>query len=135
MSAGPNGREALEELSWRAEILQAMYWMHGEGLADEVRPAALADFLATDSDTVARHMRQLAADGYLEAVASLGEPAVARSHYRLTPLGLAEGGRSFRDEFADLTRPAHGACAPGCWCDDPSHAGEPCPSHPEGARA
>lgn len=135
MSAGPHGSEALEELAWRAEILQAMYWMHGEGLAIEVQPAALAGFLAADPAAVARHMRQLAADGFLEAVARPGEPAVVPHRYRLTPLGLAEGGRSFRDEFADLTRPAHGACAPGCWCHDPRHAGEPCPSHTEGARA
>jgi hypothetical protein len=43
---------------------------------------------------------------------------------------VAEGGRSFHDEFAELIKPAHAECGPGCWCKDPKHAGEPCPSTP-----
>ena len=34
------------------------------------------------------------------------------------------------DEFADFIKPAHAECGPGCWCKDPNHAGEPCPSTP-----
>ena len=64
----------------------------------------------------------LTADGYLERLPN--------SEYRLTALGRTEGGRSFHDEFADLIKPAHAECGPGCWCKDPNHAGEPCPSRP-----
>ena len=127
MRAGHDGREALDELFWRDEILQAMYWLRGESLADAVGTAQLAQFLVADRRAIGRHLARLAAGGYLEPVP--GRPR----RYRLTELGRQEGGRSFRDEFAALTRPGHGACAPGCWCHDPKHAGEPCPSHPETA--
>ena len=118
----PDGAAALDGLYWRAEILQALYWMDGEGLASEVAPTALAEFLMADQATVARQLAHLAADGYLQVVDG--------PRYRLSPLGRTEGGRSFRDEFADFIKPAHAECGPGCWCKDPNHAGQPCPSTP-----
>ncbi len=130
MTVEHGGGEALEELYWQAEILQALYWMQGEGLATDIAPAALAEFLAAKPDVVAHQMGRLADGGYLEMDAT-SQPV----RYRLTPSGKAEGGRSFQDEFAALTRPAHGECAPGCWCHDPKHAGDPCPSHREVAHA
>jgi hypothetical protein len=147
------GGDALDELFWRAEILQAMFWMRGEGLAEHVAPGALADFLGADARILADQMRRLAEQGYLEPAAeppsrdssgtsdavrdplSGGRPsAVGGRLYALTALGINEGGRSFRDEFEGLTKPAHGECAPGCTCRDPKHAGEPCPNRPEVAR-
>jgi hypothetical protein len=121
MSMTVDGKEALEALFWRAEILQALYWMRGEGLADAVDPARLAEFLLVDRDIVDLQMRDLVADGYLNSDSE---------RYTLTALGVEEGGRSFQDDFGDLTRPAHYECGPGCWCQDPDHVGEPCPSHP-----
>jgi hypothetical protein len=118
-----SGRAALNELRWQDEILQAMYWMQGEGIATAVGSAQLAGFLVGSPRVVARQMGRLAAGGYLERVP--GRPR----RYRLTEIGRLEGGRGFQDEFADLVRRGHGACAPGCWCHDPDHAGEPCPSH------
>lgn len=118
------GDEALDELYWRAEILQAMYWMRGEGLADTVEPARLAEFLVGDERIVAQQLRQLAAAGYVQ-------PSASDSRYALTEQGLTEGARSFHDDFAELTHPGHMECAPGCWCKDPDHAGDPCPTHPE----
>lgn len=118
------GAEALDALFWRAEILQALFWMRGEGLASAVAPAALAQFLAGPPESVASQVRRLAREGYLERAGPDGDG------YRLTALGVAEGGRSFHDEFADLTRPAHGDCGPSCWCRDPDHVGEPCPNEP-----
>lgn len=112
---------ALDELYWRAEILQALYWMRGEGLAAHVTPDALARFMAVDQRIVADQLCRLTARGYLE------RPALSPEAYALTTAGVAEGGRAFRDEFQGLTRPAHYACGPGCWCHDPDHVGEPCP--------
>jgi hypothetical protein len=109
----------LEDLRWRAEILQALYWMVGEGLASEIDAPGLARFLAVDESTITRHMETLRDDGYLVSSGVL---------YRLTRIGMEEGGRSFRDEFGDYIHPAHAECGPGCWCRDPKHAGEPCPS-------
>ena len=123
VSKTPRGAEALDELYWQAEILQALYWMQGEELATEVSPAGLAGFLVADQATVAYQLERLADDGYLEV---LDGP-----RYCLSALGRVEGGRSFHDEFADYIKPAHAECGPGCWCKDPKHAGEPCPGAPD----
>ena len=126
MKDGPNGEEALDSLYWRGEILQALYWMRGEGLAEEIQPSALAEFLVADAVTVSDQLARLAIEGYLEQVVG------ATDRFRLTERGAAEGARSFRDEFAELTRATHGECSSDCICHDPAHAGEPCPSHTEG---
>jgi hypothetical protein len=137
MTTLPDGREALDDLYRRDEILQALYWMQGEGLAEAASAADLARFLVADEAAVGEVLMRLAEEGYVERA---GDNALFHSRalpfsYRLTPLGLDEGGRSFRDEFADYTRPAHGECGPGCWCKDPEHEGEACPNlEPERVR-
>lgn len=117
----PGKDTALADLAWRDEILQAMFWMRGEGLAETVGRGELARFLVASPSTVGRQMRRLAEGGYLERLPD--------GRYRLTEQGRTEGGRSFRDEFADFTRPGHGECGPDCWCQDPDHAGAGCPTH------
>jgi hypothetical protein len=156
-SPGPTGSplSALDELFWRDEILQALFWMRGEGLAEAVTWAELARFLGADEAVVKAELARLEHDGYVEGVRSResgfwGEAAPGHSPptpdarlltpaYSLTPLGAQEGGRRFRDEFVGLTRQAHAECGPGCWCQDPDHEGEPCPNkpnqEPERARA
>jgi hypothetical protein len=124
MTTISDGKAALDALYWRAEILQAMFWMRGEGIDLYVEPRRLAEFLAVDAADIEMQMRDLAASGYLRT------GALSPLRYELTDQGIAEGGRSFQDEFADLTRAAHYECAPGCWCHDPDHFGEPCPSQP-----
>ena len=123
--AAEPGREAVDELFWRVEILQALYWMRGEGLAEEVGATELAAFLVAEPGVVCAQLERLAAGGYLAP----GDRV--RDRYRLTPLGLSEGARSFQDEFGVLTRPGHGECGPGCWCQDPRHAADACPNRPE----
>ena len=128
MTSPSRGAQALDALYWRTEILQAMYWMHGERLASDVDPLELAMFLAAAPATVHRQLKQLAIDGFVEV--SPGRLA----RYALTPLGTQEGGRSFRDEFEGLTRSGHGECGPGCWCQDPKRSADPCPGRTELAR-
>jgi len=125
MMGAAAGREALEALYWRSEILQAMFWMRGERLAADVDPLELATFLAADPAVIHRQLGVLETDGYL----ALTPGRLAR--YALTPLGVAEGGRAFRDEFEGYTRAGHGECGPGCWCRDPTHALDPCPGRTE----
>ncbi len=60
-----NGAEALDELYWTAEILQACTGCGVRGWR-EVAPAALAQFLVADGAVVIEQMQRLAADGYLE---------------------------------------------------------------------
>ena len=124
MTTVADGKAALDALYWRVEILQAMFWMRGEGIDSTVEPRRLAEFLAVDPVDIEAQMLDLARQGFLVEVST--DPR----RYELSPRGVAEGGRSFQDEFADLTHAAHYECAPGCWCHDPDHVGEPCPSQP-----
>jgi hypothetical protein len=117
---------ALDELRWRDEILQALFWMRGEGLSEQITAPELGRFLAADESIIVRVLAALVEDGYLDTLDNPGLPGA----YRLTPLGVQEGGRRFQDEFGGLTQQAHGECGPGCWCQDPTHEGEPCPSQP-----
>ena len=110
---------ALDALYWRGEVLQALYWMRGEGIATRVSAARLAEFLVADRATLSCQLADLVADGYLE---------LQGGDYQLTAMGVKEGGRGFQDEFGDLTRAAHYECGPGCWCQDPAHTGEQCPN-------
>jgi hypothetical protein len=103
----------IEQLFWRDEILQAMYWMHGEGLGEALSPATLVNLLDTSEARIATELRRMTAEGYVAAECG--------NAYRLTELGLETGKRTFSDEFAGLTRSAHGACGPGCVCH--RHAG------------
>lgn len=110
----------------RDEVLQVMYWMLGEGLAHEVDASYVARFLVVPEADVAHALRGL-------REARLVLRGGAEGTYRLTKQGIEEGGRRFDDEFRDLTRQAHGECAPGCWCHSPEGEGRPCPSQTRAA--
>ena len=99
----------LDALRVREEVLQAMYWMHAEGLAASPSAAELARFLAVPAGVLSPYLERFADEGYLEP---------AGDGYRLTALGEETGKRSFAEEFADLTRPGHGECDDDCWCHD-----------------
>ena len=93
----------VDELKRRDEILQIMFWLHGEGFGPDVAVTDVLRFV-DDEATVHRTLRLLVEDGYALALA---EPA----RYRLTPLGVREGRRRFLDEFEPyLARHAHGQC-------------------------
>ena len=128
MKSASAGRDALEGLYWRAEILQAMFWMRGEGLATDADPLELARFLAAEPALMHAQLERLRDDGYVEHTPG----RLAR--YLLTDLGASEGARSFRDEFEGFTRAGHGECGPGCWCQDPKHSLDACNGRPELAR-
>lgn len=97
----------LEAIRVRDEVLQAMYWMRAEGLAERCSAAELATFLAVPAQTLAPYLSRFAGDGYLE---------LEGERFALTDSGLELGKRSFADEFADLTKPTHGECDADCWC-------------------
>ena len=99
----------LDALRIRDEVLQAMYWMRSEGLADSSSAQELARFLAVPAATLAPYMERFANDGYLDRV---------EGGYRLSAMGQEAGKRTFAEEFADLTRPGHGECDDDCWCHD-----------------
>ena len=103
------GMDELEVLRIRDEVLQAMYWMHSEGIADAPSAKELARFLAVPHEILNAYLGRFVEDGYLEPV---GEG------YRLSPHGQETGKRTFAEEFAELTRPTHGECDEDCWCHE-----------------
>ncbi len=107
-------------LRLRDEILQLMYWMHGEGLSRAVTADEMLCFLAADRPVLLRCLEELGARGYVEPVA--GES------FRLTELGLHEGKRRFLDEFEPmLRRGGHGECnEPDCGCHEAESSGASC---------
>jgi len=98
-------RDPLAVLRCRDDILQAMFWMRGEGFGEETDAAALSRLISADVDLITDQLAALVTDGHLEPV---GES------YRLSVTGQQEGGRRFADEFAGLQLTAHGECPPDC---------------------
>ena len=115
----------LDLLRIREEVLQAMYWMRSEKLANAPDADLLARFLAVPAGTLAPYLDRFAEQGYLERAAS---------GYSLTPRGEEAGKRTFAEEFADLTRPTHGECDEDCWCHDSPEAAADCLAEHQGAR-
>lgn len=101
--------DEIEVLRIRDEVLQAMYWMLSEGLADTPSAQELARFLAVPFETLIAYLERFVEDGYLERVGGA---------YCLTEHGRETGKRTFAEEFADLTRPGHGECDEDCWCHE-----------------
>jgi hypothetical protein len=103
-----------KQLAARDEILQVMYWLHGEGLAKEVSADDLTRWVSIDAMQIHSLLVDLAEARLVEPTQS-GQSSGA--HFRLTETGLKEGGRRFADEFAELTKPGHYECGdPNCEC-------------------
>jgi hypothetical protein len=111
----------LEDLFWRDEILQILYWLEGEGLVEAARACDLVTFLDAGEALVQQHLDLLVEDGYATRTGN-GE-----GRYHLTALGRREGGRRFAQEFSGLTSQGHGECSdPNCACqtEGPEACGE-----------
>jgi len=106
LANGGRGGDPVAALQQRDEILQIMFWLHGEGLGPDVSPADILRFV---DDRIAVHatLRHLVEEGFAEP--RLDDAGAQR--YRLTALGMREGRRRFLDEFEPyLARHAHGEC-------------------------
>ena len=110
--------DPVDGLKQRDEILQIMFWLHGEGLGPDVAVPDILRFV-DDEPGVRRALGQLVEDGHLEALA-----AEAQTRYRLTATGLREGRRRFLDEFEPyLAMRGHGQCG---YADCDCHQGGEC---------
>ncbi len=101
------------------EILQVMYWLRGEKIAQEVAPDDLAKWLGIERRRIGPLMMQLLGARLVERVVidSGIEEGVPR--FRLTRGGIEEGRRRFTDEFADFTKSRHFEHGdPACDCED-----------------
>lgn len=109
--------DELELLRVRDEVLQAMYWMHSEGLSEAPTASELARFLAVPAETLGAFLDRFVADGLLERDGS---------RYRLSATGTEAGKRTFAEEMAELTGAAHGECDEDCWCHTSPEAAASC---------
>lgn len=102
-----------KDLRWQDEILQLLYWMRGERLAAAATAAQLNRFLSMEASQLDKTLRQLAAMGLVRVVDRAGE-----NSFELTPRGVEEGQRRFRDEFSSyLGKENHLECGdPNCDC-------------------
>ena len=101
--------DELEVIRVRDEVLQAMYWMSAEGIADAPSDEELARFLAVPGATLRPYLDRFVDDGLLERTAG---------GLKLTGRGEQDGKRAFADEFAGLLGQGHGECDEDCWCHD-----------------
>ncbi len=102
---GERAVDPMAALRCRDDVLQAMYWMRGEGFGEETDVRTLRSFLVVDEALLREQLGILAEDGYLDE---------SEGRYRLSELGVKEGGRRFADEFSGLQSGAHGDCGPEC---------------------
>lgn len=106
-------RPAGDAVRRRDEILQVMYWMRGEGLAQAVGAEELGRFLdARDAGRLPDDLRALEAAGLLA-------PSGETGRYTLSEEGSREAARRFADAFEGMTAQGHGACSdPLCDCHE-----------------
>jgi len=103
----------------RDDLLEALFWLSGEGLAQAPSAETLAPLVVVPADEVRRELRVLAEAGWVERAAD--------GTFRLTVEGRQEAGRRFADSFADVAgRQGHGACDDDCDCHTSAAAAEQC---------
>lgn len=115
--------DELEVLRVRDEVLQAMYWMHSEGIGDTPTAEDLSRFLAVPAATLSVYLERFVADGHLDQEGDA---------FRLSAAGEKAGKRTFADEMADMTKAAHGECDADCWCHESPDAAADCLAHKAG---
>src|SRR5215468_10598405 len=118
---GAEGADEVEkQLAQRDELLQVLYWLRGESIAKNVAATELTRWMSIDAMEIHSLLVSLTEAELVEVL-----PNTADVRFRLTESGVKEGGRRFADEFAELTRPGHFACAdPNCECKltgNPAH--------------
>lgn len=111
-----NNNEALDALFWKEEILQVLYWMDGEELAEDVPFDRLVILLNTTTEKLLQHIikNELAGIILRKNVTANNEGTVS-----LMPAGKKEAGLIFRNAFEGMQKAGHGECGPDCeFCYD-----------------
>ncbi|MEO5754430.1 MAG: hypothetical protein ABIR38_06955 [Chthoniobacterales bacterium] len=112
MNPPNNSEDAPKEgIAATDEILQVMYWLRGENIAQDVAAPELARWVALEPAQISPLLEGLVESGLVEFVPD------REKRYRLTSSGAFEGGRRFADEFAEMIKPGHYECSdPNCDC-------------------
>ena len=110
----------MNEFGRQDEILQLMFWMHGEKLGDKASQAQLQQFLQASDSDLADALGRLTERGLLSVLSGCDTML-----FRLTDAGIEEGKRRFTEEFAPyLGRESHVECEdPDCDCHSPEFSG------------
>lgn len=106
-----DNKNALDALFWREEILQVLYWMEGEGLADYVPLNRLLALLNTTPDNLLLYLKKNLDAGLLMIN---NDQLNETSAVRLTPAGKKEAGKIFSTAFDGMQKAGHGECGPDC---------------------
>ncbi len=111
MEKSYSGQDSLDTLFWREEILQVLYWMQGEGLAEAVPVSRLLSLLSTSTPNLLLHLQKNIQAGYLKT--NDGE-VNENTSVQLTDAGKKEAGGIFRNAFEGMQKGGHGECGPDC---------------------
>ncbi len=109
MNAHPPDGAAVREIARRDEVLELLFWMRGQGFADQLSPRDLAGFLVYPETEIRATLQTL------EAQASVEQRPGGR--YALTESGLPEARRRFVDDFREMLAEGHGECGFSCQQD------------------
>ena len=106
-----SGEPPKEGIAATDEILQVMYWLRGESIAQDIAPNELARWVGLEGERIEPLLKGLVESGLVENVPD------QEGRFRLTSSGGFEGGRRFADEFAEMIKPGHYECSdPNCDC-------------------
>jgi hypothetical protein len=118
MTSSAPKSDQLRVLYWRSEILQVVYWLHGEGLGDLVDIDLIRTYLGVDtSENLSTYLELLVADGSL-----VGDG----EWYALSARAMAEGEAEMATAFTDLVHPVVSECNDECWCQTSAAEAEAC---------
>ncbi len=104
-------QNSLDALFWREEILQVLFWIEGEGLAEKVPFNRLLSLLNTNADHLLLHLQKNIDAGYLKTD---GDALSENSSLQLTSFGKKEAGGIFKNAFEGMQKAGHGECGPDC---------------------
>lgn len=123
MTSSAPKSERLRVLYWRSEILQVVYWLHGEGLGDVVDLDLIRTYLGVDGmgagvgEDLSSYLKLLVDDGSLVRDGDW---------YALSARALAEGEAELATAFTDLVHPVLSECNDECWCQTSPAEAEAC---------
>jgi hypothetical protein len=107
---------ALDALFWKEELLQVLYWMEGEELAEMVPFNRLVVLLNTSTENLLEHIDKNEKAGLVIRKADSIDP---NGTVALTAAGKKEAGLIFRNAFEGMQKAGHGECGPDCeFCYD-----------------
>jgi len=115
---------ALDALFWKEEILQVLYWMHGEELAESVPLNRLVILLNTSAENLLAHIIKNEEAGLIKRNTDKLDQTVTVA---MTAAGKKEAGLIFRNAFEGMQKAGHGECGPDCeFCYDNGEKLEDC---------